>query len=1728
MTLTSQTISQYIQRQFPSFFQEEGDSLVAFVEAYYEFLESDLKYSTKLSREMFNSNDIDESLEDFKVHFKKKYLADFPFLGATSQEFAIKHIMDYYRSKGSPRALKLLMQMLFGIKSDVYYPGRDVFKASDSKWNVPIYVEVDNESRLHEMVGMQVTGSISGAVAFVEGFVKKVVAKKVVIQVFLSNVGGTFVSGDIITHDGNLINAPKVLGSLFDVNILIGGNSYEIGDVLNVISNRGKGGKVRVTAVLDATGQVRFEIVDGGFGYTLDNFTQVYVSDAVIIGNNNPESFLEMETVYQPFETITLISSEDINENAAIGDTIQGVSPANNVIAEGTIISIANTDASGTIVSTNSSFSTIKLYVDSGTFNTQLDINLTANAQFGDGDLIEEEDEVTLTVFDIEPFNIGEIVEQVEREPVSNLVISESFGTVVSQSNNEIVLSEAWGKWDGSSNIVGRTSSAVSPLVNVTINTPGAVAKYTGNEDEDTITVDNVQGGFTVGNKVRGTRSGVIAEIASVNDSGATDVWLNSNTSSNGVIDTIANNYAVGTLIGQNTMAVGVYANTAPFVRGYNLKTNRIRMVDAPRDSNGDIIEHEMLIEDLGTGADANFRITDLENEEIINVYTDFVGANNVVGQPYIDIQLTGANSGVGFVDSFIIHDGGAGYTNNTPVTFTEGGWAGGEPRNQASGHLETDGSGAITDIVVDVHGSGFYQAPNFTIDEVSPSVEANVEMVMDFGYGFPKWPTADIDDIIDDCLELATMTIGTISRLGGINPGHDYNMDQFVKVINPTIASFNRRDIIVQINNVSGTFQLGEQVLQNVNTSSTAKGSVEFANSTHIILDRQSFGVGFLPSIQIQGQQSGATANIVDISPDGSSRPIGDNAEITGTVIAADGIIQDVEVVDSGYGYETGSEVELEHPDNPTIATGIVVADRQGRGEGYWTSTTSHPSHDKYIHDGRYYQEFSYDVISGISLNRYEAILKSVFHPAGLALFGSVDKQSFRHVNTDVAVTEYSIEPTPQALWSQHAFIWWDFTDPSSSYEVERDSANVIIVDELSNKGIAGSTFDLEKASSNTEYGPELYMVGDETYGVRTRIETGPGDTMLVSSNPDMNGVKTFILAKHIDTGNSNFITGPSSFEISSSPVSIAAPGTTPLEYYINSPSQWSVYEMTFYPPFTDEGGSFGAVGLSIDGGSENIREFDALPSSTSINRLFGDSDGSSGEYLTNQIVSLPYNISQDVLVATREEFERKRIEIIEAEEEIDNPEISLSEISGIYIDGNSAPLGEVNSMSPAGILGITLTGVANGFTNAEMESDGLRFRGNSLRATGVAAGPYTKMQMIVDITVHGDPLTSSGNILLVNDTGSTSQRFWLRYQTTNGMPRFILVGPDNVSFSLGQVKGFGERQIIGGEIDLVAGTMTSIEADGETPTTVSISEPNITIDRISIGQGLDATIHRAALLHEPNVVPVLTQTGGTVSTFTRGNVNYTQVLWDTPGAASFTLSDDAIMQTALVGGGGSGGRLGQAAGGGGAGAAIVDSSPTSYSAGTWDIVIGAGGAAQSAGPGNNGEASLLSLNTVLQASATGGGGGGGNTPGSNGACGGGGGTNSTPSRIGGTGSVGGNGGNAHGAATASERSGGGGGGMSGPGQNGDAAKAGDGGPGVSISFTQTTMNVSGGGGGAIASGTNHGNGIHGGTPGASGTSEDAVRGGGSGGASGSGSSGKGGDGMFVLVVRSNRVTVV
>jgi hypothetical protein len=347
------------------------------------------------------------------------------------------------------------------------------------------------------------------------------------------------------------------------------------------------------------------------------------------------------------------------------------------------------------------------------------------------------------------------------------------------------------------------------------------------------------------------------------------------------------------------------------------------------------------------------------------------------------------------------------------------GGFDGGQPLISAIGSLTTTGSGYPYSVEIVNPGASYFETPtldpnfflspeDYDLDGANTTYPAESLSIVnsDHGYGFPKSPNGDHESRIRDVLTIGNFTIGRITSLTDINPGANYNADPFVKVQNKYVASYDRGDFYVAIELVSGSagaFTAGEVIYQDVEGTVIDKGIViGQPDDTRLLVQRIDFATSFTSGYPIIGETSRARADFGVIGTIENSNIWGDNAVVTGEVIVANGVATSAVVYDSGFGYEQNQEVVATNPDKDFVITGRSILERQGQGEGYWKSFNAHLNSNKKIRDNDYYQEFSYEILSTMSINRYEEIIKDTLHVAGTKLFGGVVLESEASMRTD------------------------------------------------------------------------------------------------------------------------------------------------------------------------------------------------------------------------------------------------------------------------------------------------------------------------------------------------------------------------------------------------------------------------------------------------------------------------------------------------------------------------------------------------------------------------------------------------------------------------------------------------------------------------------------------------------------------------------------------------------
>ena len=281
----------------------------------------------------------------------------------------------------------------------------------------------------------------------------------------------------------------------------------------------------------------------------------------------------------------------------------------------------------------------------------------------------------------------------------------------------------------------------------------------------------------------------------------------------------------------------------------------------------------------------------------------------------------------------------------------------------------------------------------------------------------------------LSDSLVFKTAAFGTIDDLSLRIGGTGYSVAPSVTVRDPQIASLGIRDVFLTLQNTASNWTTGNSNITTFDTndrivqaSSGAKGDIKqippsspqqfgealstqiHANTTHETVvrvfqdDLQAISnikyklgptaVNFYTSSDQSTLADTGIANIVKITDNGV---LGDNATINATV-GANGAISTVRVLDSGFGYKHGETITFSPSTRAYAVSGTasLTLKNAANAEGYYASNRSQVSTLRgYVQDGERYQEFSYEISSGIAFNRYKDLVDNLVHPAGQKLFG-------------------------------------------------------------------------------------------------------------------------------------------------------------------------------------------------------------------------------------------------------------------------------------------------------------------------------------------------------------------------------------------------------------------------------------------------------------------------------------------------------------------------------------------------------------------------------------------------------------------------------------------------------------------------------------------------------------------------------------------------------------------
>ena len=132
--------------------------------------------------------------------FKKELYPNIRNTATVDLRYFLKHLKEFYRSKGSEKSYRTLFRALYGQDSlDFYYPKADMLKVSDGNWLQDTVLQLSYDASYLDFNGLTITGEDSLATAFVQNVTTRKIGNVPVIELVVTTFVGTFVVSETIS-----------------------------------------------------------------------------------------------------------------------------------------------------------------------------------------------------------------------------------------------------------------------------------------------------------------------------------------------------------------------------------------------------------------------------------------------------------------------------------------------------------------------------------------------------------------------------------------------------------------------------------------------------------------------------------------------------------------------------------------------------------------------------------------------------------------------------------------------------------------------------------------------------------------------------------------------------------------------------------------------------------------------------------------------------------------------------------------------------------------------------------------------------------------------------------------------------------------------------------------------------------------------------------------------------------------------------------------------------------------------------------------------------------------------------------------------------------------------------------------------------------------------------------------------------------------------------------------
>ena len=199
-------------------------------------------------QDLLNFRDPDKVIQHFLNQFRNEFMKTIPedLHEDINKRNLIKNIKSLYRTKGTAKGHEIFFRLLFGLKSETFYPREQMLRVSDGEFTFNRVLRCINPvGNTGQLIGRQITGTTSGATAIVENISRFQIGATLVSEFLLNeeSITGTFSVGEVVqgtaTDTDDLFIKSTITGIPGTFTITNDGALYQNNDNIKLIGGGG-------------------------------------------------------------------------------------------------------------------------------------------------------------------------------------------------------------------------------------------------------------------------------------------------------------------------------------------------------------------------------------------------------------------------------------------------------------------------------------------------------------------------------------------------------------------------------------------------------------------------------------------------------------------------------------------------------------------------------------------------------------------------------------------------------------------------------------------------------------------------------------------------------------------------------------------------------------------------------------------------------------------------------------------------------------------------------------------------------------------------------------------------------------------------------------------------------------------------------------------------------------------------------------------------------------------------------------------------------------------------------------------------------------------------------------------------------------------------------------------------------------------------------------------------